>query len=175
MKRGEIYYISIPYNTGSEMAKNRPAVIVSCDALNLSSPVITVVYLTATPKHRTPGHVEINSSTRPSTALCEQIYTVDKSRVSSCIGEVTPDEMADIDAALMRTLGIEAPASEESDEEIVQNVFERSPTNSSGVIDVEELLHAVAECTEQRDKLTTELAVYKSLYERLLDRLTTAS
>ena len=146
MKRGEIYYINIPFYTGSEMAKARPGVIVSCDALNRSSPVVTVVYLTATPKHWSPGHVFVDSAPRPSTALCEQIYTVDKSRLTDCLGMVTECELAEIDAAISRTLNLSCKA--EDDEEVESDTAQES------------------------DSLRAELAIYKHLYAELLDRLT---
>ena len=42
--RGEIYWVDIPNAIGHELMKDRPAIIVSCDALNDNSPVVQVVY-----------------------------------------------------------------------------------------------------------------------------------
>lgn len=39
MRRGEIYWVDIPNAIGHELMKDRPAIIVSCDALNDNSPV----------------------------------------------------------------------------------------------------------------------------------------
>lgn len=41
--RGEIYYVAIPYATGHEMEKDRPAIVVSCEELNRTSPCVAVV------------------------------------------------------------------------------------------------------------------------------------
>ncbi|MGX8697549.1 MAG: type II toxin-antitoxin system PemK/MazF family toxin [Prevotella sp.] len=158
MKRGEIYYIDIPFYTGSEMTKDRPGVIVSCDALNNTSPVVTVVYLTATAKRMTPGHVVIQSAHRLSTALCEQVYTVDKSRIGDYVGEVSEDEMANIDQAICRTLSLPWPGEPDEDEDV----------NFLSTEDVKLSVEVQAE----RDRLQAELGVYKNLYESLLDRLT---
>lgn len=51
-RRGEIYYINnaSKEHIGSEMKKDRPAVIVSCDANNKHSDVLEVVFLTSAPK-----------------------------------------------------------------------------------------------------------------------------
>ena len=51
-RRGEIYYINnaSKEHVGSEMKKDRPAVIVSCDANNKHSDVLEVVFLTSAPK-----------------------------------------------------------------------------------------------------------------------------
>ena len=40
MRRGEIYWVDIPNAIGHELMKDRPAIIVSCDALNDNSPVV---------------------------------------------------------------------------------------------------------------------------------------
>lgn len=50
MRRGEIYWVDIPNAIGHELMKDRPAIIVSCDALNDNSPVVQVVYCSASPK-----------------------------------------------------------------------------------------------------------------------------
>lgn len=39
MRRGEIYWVDIHNAVGHELMKDRPAIIVSCDALNDNSPV----------------------------------------------------------------------------------------------------------------------------------------
>lgn len=117
MKRGEIYYIAHHYTVGSEMAKGRPAVIVSADALNATAEVVEVVFLTTKPKKEMPTHVSIHSSRLPSTACCEQITTVSKSLVGDYFGRCTEEEMADIDRALMASLDLC------SLEEYVRNAF----------------------------------------------------
>lgn len=111
MKRGEIYYISRrgEYHVGAEIAKARPAVIVSSNALNCTSEVVEVVYLTTSPKKDLPTHVSIHSTGVPSTALCEQIDHVSIRLAGDYCGTCTEEEMASIDQALLRSLGIAEP------------------------------------------------------------------
>lgn len=59
MRRGEIYWVDIPNAIGHELMKDRPAIIVSCDALNDNSPVVQVVYCSASPKKELPEHITI--------------------------------------------------------------------------------------------------------------------
>lgn len=108
MKRGEIYYIQRrdALVTGSEIAKARPAVIVSHNALNATSNVVEVVYLTTQPKKDLPTHAVINSSGVRSIALCEQIDHVSITLVGDYCGTCTEAEMADIDRALRQSLGL---------------------------------------------------------------------
>ena len=73
MRRGEIYWVDIPNAIGHELMKDRPAIIVSCDALNDNSPVVQVVYCSASPKKELPEHITIRSTEQISTALCEKV------------------------------------------------------------------------------------------------------
>lgn len=106
VKRGDIYYVTGAYGTGSEQTGERPAIIVSNDIGNRYAPVVEVVYLTTKYKNSIPTHVNIHSAKRPSTALCEQIVTVCKSRLKEYLGSVTVAEMRRIDKALQTSLGI---------------------------------------------------------------------
>lgn len=109
MKRGEIYFIKTHQTVGSEIAKGRPAVIVSNDALNTTSDVVEVVFLTTRPKKELPCHAVIYATGVPSTVLCEQVNSVSKVRVGDYFGECTEEEMHEIDAALMRSLRLNPP------------------------------------------------------------------
>lgn len=104
MRRGEIYIVKSRYSVGSEIAKARPAVIVSNDALNATAEVVEVVYLTTKPKKELPTHACIHATGVPSTALCEQIDSVSVTLVCHRVGVCSEEEMAAIDRALMSSL-----------------------------------------------------------------------
>ncbi len=84
----------------------RPAVIVSNDKNNAKSNTVEVVYMTTKPKTDLPTHVYIESALRPSTLLCEQISTVSEERIGEWIGELTDDEVKELDVALAISLGM---------------------------------------------------------------------
>lgn len=107
--RGQVYHVMESQVTGSEQAGGRPAVIVSNNIGNICSTIVEIVYLTTRKKHSLPTHVPINSITRPSTALCEQIQTVCKDRFGMYIGTVSAREMEKIDKALLISLGLKEP------------------------------------------------------------------
>ena len=71
-----------------------------------------VVYLTTKRDRPDPAglHIEIGSAPKPSIALCDQIKTVDTRRLDKCCGHVTDEEMAQIDDAIRRALGLEEEA-----------------------------------------------------------------
>lgn len=103
--RGDVFYVQQGAIIGSEQKKNRPAVIVSNDMSNRYSPTVEVVYLTTKEKKPLPTHIKIRGRV-PSIALCEQITTVDKKRLSGFVRCCTREEMAEIDKALAISLGL---------------------------------------------------------------------
>lgn len=107
--RGDIFYIMQGSYVGSEQKSGRPGIIVSNDLANKHSPNVEVVFLTSQEKKALPTHVEVIARV-PSTALCENIQTVSKERLSDFIRSCTTSEMKAIDKALLHSLGIEAPA-----------------------------------------------------------------
>ena len=159
MRRGEIYWVDIPNAIGHELMKDRPAIIVSCDALNDNSPVVQVVYCSASPKKELPEHITIRSTEQISTALCENVYTVDKSRVGRYVGRCTKREMEQVDLGLLSGLGLAqyGLASPQEDEE------EPEPVRG----DTEDGTASMALVIAQ-----TERDTYKRMYESLLARMT---
>lgn len=110
-KRGEIYYVESSFaTTGSEQRPGRPAVIVSNDKNNEHSTTVEVVYLTTQPKVDLPTHVLVRSLSRDSTAICEQITTVATERIGDRKGKVTDSEMANIEIAMLVSLGLQIGA-----------------------------------------------------------------
>ena len=105
--RGQIYYIDLSTAKGSEQGGIRPCVIVQNNTGNKHAPTLIVVQLTTQTKRELPTHVIINEGTKSSTALCEQVMTVDKSRVSGkAIGKCSPHTMLQINFALKISLGL---------------------------------------------------------------------
>lgn len=90
VRRGDIYYINNDRGQiGSEMKKDRPAVVVSNDMNNRYSNEITVVFLTSKPKKNLETHVTVYSTGRESVALCEGLTTLDKQRAGKFLGRMS--------------------------------------------------------------------------------------
>lgn len=107
IKRGQIYYIDLSETKGSEQGGLRPCVIIQNNKGNQHAPTTIVVPLTTKWKKKLPTHALVRESTRLSLALCEQIRTIDKSRISGeCIGECSRHTMEQIDLALKISLGL---------------------------------------------------------------------
>lgn len=108
--RGEVYYVYPTGNEiGSEQHAGRPAIIVSNNQNNKNSSTLEIVYLTTREKRPMQTHVHINAAGKlqESTAICEQIFTVDKLRLNDYIGQLCDKEMQDIEFSLMVSLGLD--------------------------------------------------------------------
>lgn len=108
--RGEVYYVCPTGNEiGSEQHAGRPAIIVSNNQNNKNSSTLEIVYLTTREKRPMQTHVHINAAGKlqESTAICEQIFTVDKLRLNDYIGQLCDKEMQDIEFGLMVSLGLD--------------------------------------------------------------------
>ena len=113
MKQYDIWMADIPAMENSHIQYGRrPVVIVSNDAANAHSPVLTVVPLTTQMhKHHLPTHVYLAGQglNRASIALCEQVMALDKARLLWRIGIVyKPFDRLSLNHALAVQLGIES-------------------------------------------------------------------
>lgn len=92
VRKYDIWYATIPAIPGSHVqCGKRPVVVVSNDAANRHSPVISIIPLTTNlGRADLPTHTVIRSRflKGPSMALCEQIMTIDKERLEKCVGTV---------------------------------------------------------------------------------------
>lgn len=106
-----------------------------------------VVYLTTKRDRPDPSglHIEIESAPKPSIALCDQIKTIDTRRLDKCCGHVTNEEMAQIDDAIRRVLGLE--------EEAPRNTYDPEPWRPAKQITEtdRQLLEQLAEAKEQAE------------------------
>jgi mRNA interferase MazF len=105
--RGDIWFVKGGKAVvGSEPYGDRPAVIVSNDKGNKSSPNVEVVYLTTKDKKYLPTHAKVLGKS-PSVALCENVQTVPKDRLIDYIRTCSKTEMKRIDKALLCSFGLE--------------------------------------------------------------------
>lgn len=176
-ERGEIYYINNGSSgqIGSEMKKDRPAIIVSNDANNKYSSVVEVVFLTSKPKKELPTHVTIRSTGRMSVALCEEPTAISTERINNYICKASDKEMENIDIALMIALGINMTKEmQQSMEDILTGKIA-----SGGALPVQQLtvppMPAVKEPKKEDGqellKAQTERDIFKKLYEDTLQKL----
>lgn len=108
--RGEIYYANLSPVIGSEQGGNRPVLILQNNMGNKHSPTTIVAPITSCQvKKPLPTHVPLNTSyglACDSVVLCEQIRTIDKTRLLGKVGLVDDEIMKKINKATIISLGL---------------------------------------------------------------------
>lgn len=94
---------------GSEQGGTRPVVIVQNDMGNLHAPTVIVIPFTGSAhKPPLPTHAAIAQGEaglwRDSIALCEQVRTVEKTRLGSRLGSLSPQSLRAVERALQVSL-----------------------------------------------------------------------
>ena len=116
MRRGDVVWAEFRPRSGSEQQGRRPAIVVSHDAFNARtawrSVVVVPVSTSARQARRGPTVVRIDEAlpglSAPSVALCHQVTTLDRSKLSAPLGSLPSGTMAKVDAALRAALDLSA-------------------------------------------------------------------
>lgn len=110
--RGDIFIADLDPVVGSEQGGVRPVLIIQNNRGNRFSPTVICAAMTSRMnKHDLPTHVWIaacdSGLSRDSLVLCEQIRTLEKSRLRQWAGRVGGLALLRVDRALERALAIE--------------------------------------------------------------------
>ncbi|MEO6079578.1 MAG: type II toxin-antitoxin system PemK/MazF family toxin [Steroidobacteraceae bacterium] len=112
MKRGEVWWASLPAPTGSGPGFRRPVVIVQSNPFNQSqiSTVIVAVVTSNLNIANSPGNVRVGKSesglAKPSSVNVSQLITVDREQLTQRVRALPADAMHEIDEGLRLVLGI---------------------------------------------------------------------
>lgn len=112
IRRGEIWWASLPEPRGSEPGYRRPVLVVQSDEFNRSA-IRTVMVVAISSNLRlaeAPGNVLLPSGRaglpRDSVANVSQVLTADKSSLIERAGEVTPAILRQVEDGLRLSLGL---------------------------------------------------------------------
>lgn len=100
VRRGEVWWVDAGNFTGGEAPMGRPGIIVSGDTWNDREPTVIVAYVTSKPSPASPVTPKVNWGDGLRRAMCNQVYTVDKSRLNRKVGGLTAPEMVRVAGAL---------------------------------------------------------------------------
>lgn len=112
MRRGEIWWASLPEPSGSGPGFRRPLLIVSANNFNESriNTVITAVITSNLRLADAPGNVRLPSKgvglSRPSVVNVSQVITVDKSFLTERVGKLTPRLLSEVEQGLRLALSL---------------------------------------------------------------------
>jgi len=110
--RGNVVVINLDPTVGHEIRKTRPCVVIQNDVGNAYSPVVIVAAIEGAENVKKPYPVNVLISAgdgglaKDSIVLCNQIRTVDETRIVRILGKLSSGSMAQVDEALKLSLSI---------------------------------------------------------------------
>lgn len=109
-RRGEIYIANLNPIKGSEQAGIRPVIVFQNEILSNFTKTVIIIPLTTNlrrsslPTTLLISEKEANLKTQ-SVALCHQIRSIDKSRLNKLIGNLSSENLFELDLIVQFTLG----------------------------------------------------------------------
>ena|ERR1700691_909962 len=115
MKRGEVHWANLIPRSGSEQTGRRPVIVISHDGFNQSPAWRTLIVVpmstSASQGRRGPTVVEIPGGSaglpRTSYAVCHQVTTLDRSKLSRKIGALSAGALEDVEEGVKAALDLE--------------------------------------------------------------------
>jgi len=112
MKRGEIWWASLPAPTGSGPGFRRPVVVVQSNPFNQSriATVVVAIITSNLALADAPGNIRVGKSesglAKPSVVNVSQLYTLDRELLTQRVRTLPADAMRTIDDGLRLVLGL---------------------------------------------------------------------
>ena len=110
MRRGEVYWAELEPRSGSEKRGRRPVVVVSSDGFNSVAAwrSVIVVPISTTTARTGPTAVAVPEGSaglrKASVALCHQVTTLDRAKLTRRIGLLPDDALARLERGLKAAL-----------------------------------------------------------------------
>ena len=114
MRRGEVYWADLVPRSGSEQRGRRPVVVISNDGFNEVPTWRSVIVIPLTTSSRqAPRGPTVAAVTSPeaglqhaSYAICHQVTTLERAKLSERIGALTQAELHDIERGILAACDI---------------------------------------------------------------------
>lgn len=114
MKRGDVYSADLIPRSGSEQKGRRPVIILSHDGFNETpgwrSVIVVPVSTSAGQAIRGPTAIYLQKGTgglkKNSVALCHQITTLDRAKLTQRLGTLPPDVLNQVEDGLKAALDL---------------------------------------------------------------------
>lgn len=106
MNRGDVYWVDLNPTMGSEINKLRPCVLVGATPINKARRTVVIVPLSSSTNARAPLTISVVCLDKQVTAVCDQIRTVDKSRLKDQAGYLSEKDLIALDEGLRQVLSL---------------------------------------------------------------------
>ncbi|MCE8162872.1 MAG: type II toxin-antitoxin system PemK/MazF family toxin [Candidatus Moeniiplasma glomeromycotorum] len=100
VKRKEVWWVDLGKTVGTEIYKIRPCLVISNNRQNEISSRVIVIPLTSQPVAPNILHIKVRLADKVAYILPEQIRSVSKKRIKSCLGEVSLEVMQKVSKLL---------------------------------------------------------------------------
>jgi mRNA interferase MazF len=106
MRRGEVWWVNFDPSAGMEIKKQRPAVILTVNALNKARGTVVVVPLSTSAKPHPPIVVPLPSAGDNSVVVCDQLCAADKRCFGKQIGVLSASDLNALTESVKIVLGL---------------------------------------------------------------------
>ena len=103
--RGDIWLVNLDPVVGSEIAKTRPALVISHSGYNAIAETVTIIPI-STGRYIRSFHVFMKKLKNESHAILPQLRVASKKRLIKKIGKAPESELAEVKEKLLRYLDI---------------------------------------------------------------------
>ena len=115
MKRGDVYWADLVPRSGSEQTGRRPVVLVSHDGFNETPAWMSVIVVplstSVSQAKRGPTIVRLPAGvaglSKASVAICHQVTTLDRAKLTSRIGLLPASHLLDVDGGMRAALDLD--------------------------------------------------------------------
>ena len=115
MKRGDVYWADLVPRSGSEQTGRRPVVLVSHEAFNQTpgwrSIIVVPISTSTSQARRGPTVIEIPGGiaglTKTSVAVCHQVTTLDRAKLTKRIGALSPEVVSEVEGGLKAAMDLD--------------------------------------------------------------------
>ena len=100
IQRYHLYWVTLDPSQGSEIAKTRPALVVSPDAMNKRLETVVICPLTSQLHPSWASRVQCECAGQPGEIAVDQIRTVSRNRLRQSIGKISAETAAEVRAVI---------------------------------------------------------------------------
>ena len=106
LERGQIWWVRLDPTVGAEIKKTRPCVILTVEAVSRARRTVTVLPFSTSAMPRPPLAVALPSAGAQAVAVCDQLRTVDKSRLTRQFGRLSEPDLRAVEDGVRAVLGL---------------------------------------------------------------------
>jgi len=106
IERYGVYWVNLDPVIGREIAKTRPATVISDDAMNQALGTIVVCPITSRLHPRWPSRIQTSVAGKPAEIAVDQIRTVDRSRIGGHIDSLDASAASEIRHVVTAMYGV---------------------------------------------------------------------